>query len=62
MKDLEEERAKLKDAHAEVMKCLKPIPRNTGNIRQEYDTLIQHLGTEDNWYAFHRLAKDFIKT
>ncbi len=61
MKDLEEERAKLKDAHTEVMKSLKPIPRNTENLRQEYDTLIQHLGTEDNWYAFHRLAKDFIK-
>jgi type I restriction enzyme R subunit len=43
------------------MKSLKPIPRNTENLRQEYDTLIQHLGTEDNWYAFHRLAKDFIK-
>src|SRR5919199_4911409 len=61
MKALDEEHDKLKDAHAEVMKCLKPIPRNTENIREEYDTLIQHLGTEDNWYAFHRLAKDFIK-
>ncbi|MBD2770986.1 type I restriction endonuclease subunit R [Iningainema tapete] len=61
MKDLEVERNQLRTAHAEVMQFLKPIPRNTGNIRQEYDALIQHLGSEDNWYAFHRLAKAFIK-
>ncbi len=61
MQDLEVERNHLKIAHAEVLKSLKLIPRHTGNIRQEYDTLIQHLGTEDNWYAFHRQAKEFIK-
>ncbi|NMG05877.1 HsdR family type I site-specific deoxyribonuclease [Brasilonema sp. UFV-L1] len=61
MQDLEVERNHLKTAHAEVLKFLKPISRNTGNIRQEYDVLIQHLGTEDNWYAFHRQAKEFIK-
>ncbi|MBE8989437.1 type I restriction endonuclease subunit R [Nostoc sp. LEGE 12450] len=61
MRDLEVERNQLKAAHAEVMKFLKPIPRNTGDIRQEYDALIQHLGTEDRWYDFHRQARPFIK-
>jgi len=61
MKDLDVERSQLKAAHSEAMKIIKPIPRNTGDIRQEYDTLIQHLGSEDKWYEFHRLARTFIK-
>ncbi|MGB3205786.1 MAG: HsdR family type I site-specific deoxyribonuclease [Crinalium sp.] len=61
MKDLDVERSQLKAAHSEVMKVIKSIPRTTGDIRQQYDTLIQQLGSEDQWYKFHSLARTFIK-
>ncbi|BAY41799.1 type I site-specific deoxyribonuclease, HsdR family protein (plasmid) [Nostoc sp. NIES-2111] len=61
MKDLDVERNQLKAAHSQVMKVIKPITRNTGDIRSEYDTLIEHLGSEDQWYTFERLARTFVK-
>ena len=59
--DLEVERARLKDAYAEVQPYLDAIPRHTNNLRQEYEALVTHLGSEDEWFLFHRKAKAFIK-
>lgn len=61
MLNLDVEKAELKTAHTEIMKLVNQIPRNTDNLRQEYDTLIQQLKTTDSWYEFHRKAKTFIK-
>ncbi|MBD2491716.1 type I restriction endonuclease subunit R [Aulosira sp. FACHB-615] len=61
MKNLDVERNQLKAAHCEVMKVIKPIPRNTADIRQEYDSLIDQLGSENKWYEFERLARTFVK-
>jgi len=59
--DLEEERKLLAAAHREVMAATKGIPRNTGNFRKEYDTLITALGSEDGWLAFKTKAKAFLR-
>lgn len=59
--DLDVQRQELKGAHAEVMKLLKNIPRNTGELKQEHDALAQALGSEDAWFTFHRLGTAFIR-
>jgi type I restriction enzyme R subunit len=61
MQDQDIDRAKLKAAHAEVMKYVKGIQRGTNNIKAEYDALVQVLGAEDVWFTFRRKAKAFIR-
>lgn len=59
--DLDVERADLKAAHAELKPYLNAVPRHTGELRQEYDALIQYLDSEDAWFSFHQKARAFIK-
>ncbi len=61
MKDLDVDRAELKRTHAEVMDLMKGIQRGTSNIKEEYDTLVNLLGTEDSWFTFRRKGKAFIR-
>ncbi|MBT4921703.1 MAG: type I restriction endonuclease subunit R [Rickettsiales bacterium] len=65
LKDIEVDRAELKAAYAELKPYLKGI-RREGNVsklelKQEYDALVQGLGSEDVWYSFRRKAKLFIR-
>jgi len=59
--DLDVQRQELKAAHAEVMKLLKGIPRHSGELKKEYDALVQALGGEDAWFVFCRRGKAFIR-
>ncbi len=61
MADLDVQRQQLRTAHAEVMKLLKGIPRGTGELKQEYDALVQALGSEDSWFIFARTGRLFIR-
>lgn len=62
MRDLDELRSQLKAAHAMVMKMARGIKRHTANIRSEYDALVKQLDTEDQWFDFRRLGRDFIRS
>jgi type I restriction enzyme R subunit len=61
MKDLEVERDALRQAHRELFRMIEGIPRHTGNLDEEYDALVEALGTEDVWYTFRRKADAFIR-
>ncbi len=62
MRDLDEPRKALEAAHREVMTFLKGIKRSghKKQEREEYDALMQALGTEDAWFSYSRKAKAFI--
>lgn len=60
MVDLEETRNELKTAYREVMKLIQGVPVNKGDIRREYDLLVEKLGSEDDWFTFKRKARNFI--
>jgi type I restriction enzyme, R subunit len=62
--DLDTERSRLRDAHRALLPALAGIPRSTGartQVKKEFDTLVQRLGTEDAWLGFKRLAKAFLR-
>jgi type I restriction enzyme R subunit len=66
MRDLEELTAALKEAHAEVVPYLKRVRIKDGRSWQdrwkdEYDNLVQELGSEDQWLTFERKSKAFIR-
>lgn len=61
MRDLDDLRSQLKAAHATVMKMAKGVSRGKGDLRKEYDALVNLLGTEDQWFDFRRHSRAFIK-
>jgi type I restriction enzyme R subunit len=62
MRDLDEPRKGLAAAHREVMTFLSGVTRsgNRTQEREEYDALMQALGTEDAWFSYSRKGKAFI--
>lgn len=60
MRDLDALRAALSAAHAEVIGLTKEIKRHGGDLKAEFDALVQALKTEDAWFTFRRKGKDFI--
>ncbi len=60
MRDLDDLRSQLRAAHAAVMKMAKGVKRGTGDLKGEYDALVKVLGTEDHWFEFRSLARQFI--
>ena len=66
MRDLEELKAALAEAHAEVVPYLNKARIDDGRSwkdrwKDEYDNLVQELGSEDQWLIFERRGKAFIK-
>jgi len=61
LRDVDGLRSQLRAAHAAVMALMKGIRRGTGDLKGEYDALIQALGTEDAWFTFRRKGKAFIQ-
>jgi type I restriction enzyme R subunit len=66
LQDLDTQRAELKAAFTELKPFLRGIKQEDGAsklaLKQEYDALVQALGSEDVWYSFRRKAKDFIRS
>ncbi|MBN2751405.1 MAG: type I restriction endonuclease subunit R [Rhodospirillaceae bacterium] len=60
MRDLDDLRSQLRAAHSAVMKLAKGVKRGTGNLKGEYDALVATLKTEDHWFEFRSLAREFI--
>jgi len=60
MLDLDNLRSQLNAAYAAVMKMMKSIKRGTGNLKAEFDALIKELNTEDQWFAYRSVAREFI--
>lgn len=60
MRDLDVLRSALAAAHAGVMVLCRGIRRDTGELKKEYDTLVQALGTEEAWFTFRRKAREFV--
>ncbi|MCD6397833.1 MAG: type I restriction endonuclease subunit R [Spirochaetaceae bacterium] len=61
MHDLDELRSELRSKHSEIMQTIKGIDRNSGNLQDQYQELIQALGSEDVWLLFKQKAQGFIK-
>ena len=61
LRDLAQLEGELEAAHREVMAIVATIARGTGNLKAEYDTLLQALGAEDAWLTFRRRARRFIR-
>ncbi len=61
MRDLDVQLAELKAAHREAMSLTGGVKRGGPNVKQEYDALVQALGTEDAWFTFRRKGKAFIR-
>jgi type I restriction enzyme, R subunit len=60
MRDLDVLRSELAAAHAGVMALCKGIKRGMGELKKEYDALVQALGSEDAWFTFRRKAREFV--
>lgn len=65
MRNLDDLRSQLRAAHAVVMAVLKPLKRKgDGKSREEwkaeFDSFIDILGSEDEWFAFKAKAREFI--
>lgn len=60
MQDLDNLRSQLTAAHAAVMKMMKGVKRGTGKIKAEFDALVDSLKTEDQWFTYRALAREFI--
>lgn len=60
MLDLDNLRSQLTAAHAAVMKMMKGIKQGTGNLKAEFDALVDSLKTEDQWFAYRSVAREFI--
>ena len=61
MRDVDALRSQLRAAHAEVMALMRGIARDTGDLKAEYDALVQALGTEDAWFTYRRKGKAFVR-
>ncbi|WP_417321247.1 type I restriction endonuclease subunit R [Emcibacter sp.] len=60
MVDLDNLRSQLKAAHAAVMKMMKGLKRDTSDLKAEYDAFVDILKTEDQWFAYRTVAREFI--
>ena len=60
MVDLDNLRSQLKAAHAAVMKMMKGVKRGTADLKAEYDAFVDMLKTEDQWFAYRAVAREFI--
>jgi type I restriction enzyme, R subunit len=60
MVDLDNLRSQLKAAHAAVMKMMKGLKRGTSDLKAEYDAFVDMLKTEDQWFAYRTVAREFI--
>lgn len=60
MVDLDDLRSQLSAAHAAVMKMMKGVKRSTKNLKAEYDALVDILKTEDEWFTYRSVAREFI--
>ncbi|MDZ7778958.1 MAG: type I restriction endonuclease subunit R [Gemmatimonadota bacterium] len=60
MRDLEVERDALRQAHRELFEMVG-VSRRKGRESEEYEALIEQLGSEDVWYTFRRKADAFIR-
>ena len=60
MVDLDNLRSQLKAAHAVVMKMMKGLKRGTSDLKAEYDAFVDILKTEDQWFAYRTVAREFI--
>lgn len=60
MVDLDNLRSQLKAAHAAVMKMMKGLKRGTSDLKAEYDAFVDILKTEDQWFAYRTVAREFI--
>lgn len=58
--DLDALRSALRAAHAGVMALCRGVRRGTGRLKEEYDALVQALGSEDAWFTFRRKAREFV--
>lgn len=59
--DQDELHDRLRVAHRAVMALLPPAPR-TADVKADVLAVIDHLGTEDEWFAFRSAADAFVKT
>ena len=60
MHDQDELHDKLRAAHRAVMALIAAVPR-TSNVKNDVIAVIEHLGTEDNWFIFRAAADAFVK-
>jgi len=60
MRNIDDQRSELRAAHANVMALMKGVKRGTGNLKAEYDELVERLREEDDWFTFRRKAREFI--
>jgi len=60
MRNIDDQRSELRAAHATVMALMKSVKRQTGNLKAEYDDLVERLKQEDDWFTFRRKAREFI--
>ncbi|HAI29616.1 MAG TPA: restriction endonuclease subunit R [Thalassospira sp.] len=60
MVDLDNLRSQLKAAHAAVMKMMKGLKRGTSDLKAEYDAFVDMLKTEDQWFAYRSVSREFI--
>ncbi|WP_256359954.1 type I restriction endonuclease subunit R [Thalassospira sp. TSL5-1] len=60
MQDLDNLRSQLHAAHATVLKMMKGLKRNTGDIKAEYDAFVEMLKAEDQWLTYRACAREFI--
>lgn len=60
LRDLDEERDVLRDAHRALFRFLGDPSRAQAKQKEVYDALATRLQPEDAWYTFRRLADAFI--
>ena len=60
MQDVEALHDALRVAHRTVTGLIAAVPR-TANVKADVMAIIEHLGTEDEWFVFRAAADTFIK-
>lgn len=64
LKDIDELRDTLRAAHAAIAKTVASHRKGgdtKDTLRDEFSNLIQELGTENAWFTFNKLAREFVK-
>jgi type I restriction enzyme R subunit len=60
MHDQDELADKLRAAHRDVMALVTGVPR-TADVKEDVKAVVEHLGSEDEWYIFRNRAGAFIQ-
>ena len=60
MRDMEELHDKLRAAHRAVTGLISAVPR-TNDVKADVTAIIEHFGTEDEWFIFRAAADAFVK-